>query len=209
MAIADKEGIAALSMRTLGEHLGVEAASLYNHVRNKADMLGGVVDLIMAEIDISHDASDWKGALRARAHSMHRVLLQHPWAAVLMEAHMGVGEAKLRVFEWMLDAMHRGGFSVELSYNACLAMDSYIYGFTLQEVSWPYEPEERAGAMDEIALQLHAARYPRIAEVMHFTTSRITIDYAREFDFGLELLLDGLDRLRLQGGTGARGAEGR
>src|ERR1700757_4558411 len=132
VAIADESGMAALSMRKLGEAVGVEAMSLYNHVTNKGDLLDGMIDVVFSEIDLPPGGADWKTAMRQRALSVRDVLSRHRWAIGLMESRTSPGPATLRHHDAVIGCLRRAGFSIELTAHAYALLDSYIYGFALQ-----------------------------------------------------------------------------
>src|SRR5881398_420612 len=143
VAFADEPGIASLSMRKLGEVLGVEAMSLYNHVANKDQLLDGMVDLVFGEIDLPAGRADWKTAMRERAQSARRALGRHRWAITLMSTRTSPGPATLRHHDAVIGSLRAGGFSVTLAAHAFSALDSYIYGFALQERDLPFDtPQE-------------------------------------------------------------------
>jgi AcrR family transcriptional regulator len=195
VALAVDSGIEALSMRKLGEAVGVEAMSLYTHVSSKEDLLNGMIDTVFAEIDLPSGDADWKAAMRDRAHSARRALSRHRWAIGLMESRVSPGPATLRHHDAVLACLRGAGFSVELAGHAYSVLDSYIYGFALQERGLPFEtPDETTQVAQAIMAQFPAGEYPHLAE---FTTERVMrpgYDYGKEFDFGLDLILDGLDR---------------
>jgi AcrR family transcriptional regulator len=196
--LADEKGIEALSMRTLATKLGVEAMSLYNHVANKEEILDGIVDVVVSEIDVPVGGSDWRTGMRRRAVSAHEVLLRHPWASGLIESRASTSPIRFRYANSVLGILRQAGFSVELAYQAFLTLDSYIYGFVLQEVSWPYGPEELPAVVDRLRPQIAAGEYPHVSEVMTFTLQKHTQSrrgYGAEFAFGLELILDGLEKM--------------
>ena len=201
--LADKGGVASLSMRRLGRELGVEAMSLYQHVANKDDLLDGIVEMVVGEIAIPPASADWKAAMRERAISVHEVLLRHPWASMLIESRMSLGPARLRYADAVLGALRRAGFGIDIAYNAFLAIDSYVYGFTLQEVNWPFEAEERADVIAAVRAQI-PAEYPYILEITEYIMQRKPAKgYKYEFELGLDLILDGFAKL-LAAQTGAR-----
>ncbi len=142
VAFADDNGIAALSMRRLGEALGVEAMSLYNHVENKDQLLDGMVDLVFGEIDLPAGGADWKTAMRERAESARQALRRHPWAIALMSTWTSPGPATLRHHDAVIGSLRAGGFSVPMAAHAFSALDSYIYGFALQEATLPLGDSE-------------------------------------------------------------------
>ncbi len=199
VALADTGGVAALTMRRLAEALGVEAMSLYHHVANKEDILDGMVDTVFAEFQLPADTG-WRTAMRERAFSAREVLRRHPWATPLLESRTTPGPATLRHHDTVLGVLRAGGFSVELAAHAFSALDSYIYGFALQEAALPFDtPEETAALAEEILRQLPADAYPHLAELTREHVLAPGYDYAEEFGFGLDLILDGLERAREDG----------
>ena len=193
VALADREGISSLSMRKLGEALGVEAMSLYNHVGSKSDLLDGMVDTVFGEIDLPSGDGDWKAAMRRRAISARQVLRRHPWAIGLMESRTSPGAATLRHHDAVLGCLRRAGFSVELTAHAYALLDSYIYGFALQEASLPFGTgEEAAQVAHQISAQFASGQYPYLTEIATEHVLRPGYDYGDEFVIGLDLILDGL-----------------
>src|SRR5438270_1645157 len=149
LALADEGGIEALTMRRLGQALGVEAMSLYNHVANKDDVLDGLVDAVFSEIDLPCDGGDWKTAMRRRAISAREVLGRHRWAIGLMESRANPGPATLRHHDSVLRCLREAGFSIAMAAHAYSALDSYIYGFALQQASLPFATGEQAAEVAE------------------------------------------------------------
>lgn len=196
VALADEAGLEALSMRKLGQRLGVEAMSLYNHVANKDDLLDGMVDVVFSEIDLPAREADWRAAMRLRAALVREALARHPWATGLMELRTKPGPASLRHHEAVLDCLRAAGFSTEDATHAYWLLDSYIYGFAIQEASLPFGTPEELAEMAEVVLpQVPAAQYPRLNEAAAAALES-GYDYTDEFEFGLDLILDGLERLR-------------
>jgi AcrR family transcriptional regulator len=195
VALADEQGIAALSMRKLGEALGVEAMSLYNHVANKSELLDGMVDLVFSEIDLPTGDTTWKSATRQRAASAREVLSRHRWAIGLMESRTSPGPATLRHHDTSIGILRGGGFSVELAAHALSVLDSYIYGFALQEASLPFETGEQTAELAQTILEgMPADAYPHLTELTLEHVLQPGYDYGDEFRFGLDLILDGLER---------------
>jgi AcrR family transcriptional regulator len=195
LRLADEEGIEALSMRKLAQVLGVKAMSLYNHVTNKDDLIDGIVDLVISEIELPDLTIDWKTAMRQRSRSAHTVLLRHPWATMPIVSRVNVGSAMLRYIDVTLGCLHAAGFSLEMADHACNAIDSHIYGFTLQELNFPFEPSEYAEAAKMGLPLIPAEQYPH----MNYLTHRVidgSYDGLHDFEFGLDLILNGLDQLR-------------
>ncbi len=195
IAFADLNGIGTLSMRKLGETLGVEAMSLYNHVTNKVDLLDGMIDLVFGEIDLPPDGTGWKAAMRLRAISAREALRRHPWAIGLMESRTSPGPATLRHHDAVIGTLRRAGFSVELAAHAFSVLDGYIYGFALQEASLPFHTAEESVEVAEMILgHLEPDEYPYLTELTVEHVLQPGYDYGDEYRFGLDLILDGLER---------------
>jgi AcrR family transcriptional regulator len=197
IGLADRGGIASLSMRRLGDKLGVEAMSLYNHVRNKEDLLDGMVDIVFSEIALPPSGVDWRGAMRQRATSLHQVLLRHPWANGLMESRTNPGPANLRHHDAVLGSLREAGFSVEMAAHAYSLLDGYIYGFTLTELTLPFrKPGEVAEVAANILEGFRSGEYPHLAEMAVDRAMKPGYSYGDEFEYGLDLILDGIKRAR-------------
>lgn len=195
VAIADRDGVAALSMRRLAQELGVEAMSLYHHVANKEEILDGIVDLVFAEIDLPSGEQGWKVGMRQRAISVRQVLRRHRWAIGMMESRSSPGPATVRHHDAVLGVLRRAGFSVEMAAHAFSALDSYIYGFAMQESTLPFEtPEQLAGVAETIFRDFPADRYPYFTEIAVEHALQPGYDYGEEYLYGLDLILDGLER---------------
>jgi AcrR family transcriptional regulator len=194
-ALADKEGIGALSMRKLAQELGVEAMSLYNHVANKNEVLDGMVDAVASEIAVPSVEDDWKTAIRTIATSAHETLLRHPWAGTLWMRQMP-GPARIRHFDAVLGSLRDAGFSKDLTYHAYHILQSYVLGYTLQVLAYrQLGMEEVADTAATFLEQLPADQYPHFAEhVMQHMEPRQ--DDVNAFELGLDLILDGLEGLR-------------
>jgi AcrR family transcriptional regulator len=200
VVLADRGGIESLTMRNLGEKLGVEAMSLYNHVANKDDILDGMVDVAFSEIDLPSAGSDWRAAMRQRAISAREMLIRHRWAVGLMESRSTAGPATLRHHDSVIGSLRDAGFSIEMAAHAYSAMDSYIYGFALQQVNLPPGARELApDAARAFLRQFRADEYPHLAEMVLEHAMKPGYDYSSEFEFGLDLILEGLERLRTPG----------
>jgi AcrR family transcriptional regulator len=193
--LADKSGIESLSMRKLAQELAVEAMSLYNHVRNKDDILNGMVDVVFSEIDMPSAAANWSMAMRQRAISARQALLRHPWAIGLMESRVQPGPATLRHHDAVLRSLRTAGFSVEMAAHAYSVLDSYIYGFTLNELTLPFESSDKvAEVAGNIMREFAAGEYPYLAEMAVEHAMKPGYNYGDEFEFGLDLIIDGLKR---------------
>jgi AcrR family transcriptional regulator len=195
LALADKDGIDALTMRNLGQKLGVEAMSLYNHVANKEEILDGLVDQVFGEIQFSCAHGNWKAAMRQRATSMLAALSRHRWAIGLMESRTSPLPTTLRHHESVLECLRQAGFSVEMAAHAYSALDSYIYGFALNQQSLPFDTGEQAAQLTgDILAQMQGPDFPRLAEIAREYVMKPGYSYAKEFGFGLDLVLDSLER---------------
>jgi AcrR family transcriptional regulator len=196
IAIADAEGNSALTMRSLAKKLGVKPMAIYHHVANKDEILDGIVDIVFAEIDLPLIDTDWRTAMRHRAVSARRVLAHHPWAIPLMESRANPGPNTLRHHDAVIGTLRRAGFSIEMTAHAYSLLDSYIYGFALQEsVSLPFDKEAAPEVAERILSQSPTGTYPHLAELALEHVLQPGYDYGQEFEYGLELILDGLDHV--------------
>jgi AcrR family transcriptional regulator len=193
--LADREGLGALTMRRLGAELGVEAMSLYKHVANKEAILDGVVELIVGQIEIPGAGADWKQAMRRRACSAREVLAGHSWAIGLLESRGSQGPATMRYLDAILGNLRAAGFALDDAVHALWLLDSYVYGHVIQETSLapavasPPGTETAAPVPEQAAM----ADYPHLAELAeHARRADYSVD--REFRYGLELILDALER---------------
>ncbi len=198
--LADEGGIAALSMRSLAQALGVEAMSLYNHVANKDDLLDGMVDLVAGQITLPEAGPDWKEQMRRRANSAYQVLLSHPWAALQFVSRMNVGPSMLRSIDAVHGCLREAGFSHAIADHARNVIDSHIYGFTLQELLFPLARSAYADAAREFLPKLPADRYPHMRALAEQVIAG-HYDGLHKFAFGLDLILNGLGRLRAKTGV--------
>jgi len=193
LALADEHGLEWLSMRKLGQALGVEAMALYYYVPSKEALVDGMIDLVFAEIEIPADG-DWKAAMRGRAVSVRAVLGRHRWANGLMESRSVPGPANLRHHDAVIGCLRFAGFSVALTAHAYSALDSYVYGFAMSEQALPFNsPEETAEVAQAILARFPVDEYPHLAELTFQHVLAPGYDYGKEFEFGLALLLDGLE----------------
>jgi AcrR family transcriptional regulator len=194
--LADEAGIDALSMRRLGQELGVEAMSLYNHVANKGDLLNGITDLVLGEIELP-PAGDWKEALRRHAISAHDVLFSHPWACTLALSPDRSSSVSVQRAEWMLRQLREGGFSPEVTYHAYHALDSHILGFTLWQLGHGIVDEKH---LEELAAEFFRTfppgEYPYLHEHAQQHFAGFGRGQAGAFELVLDLILDGLERQR-------------
>jgi AcrR family transcriptional regulator len=195
VALADGTGIGALTMRKLADRLHVEPMSLYHHVANKDAILDGMVDLVFREIELPSPHAPWKTAMRDRAAATRDALRRHPWATGLMESRATPGPATLRHHDAVIGCLRNAGFTIELTAHAFSAIDSYLYGFAMQELNLPFSTPEQTAEMAVAFLdQFPAEEYPHLAELTTRHVLRPGYDYGDEFEFGLDLILDGLER---------------
>ena len=196
VALADQGGLESLSMRKIAQELRVVPMALYKHVANKDEMLDGMVDIVFSEIELPSWEAGWRAAMRSRAISARRVLSRHPWATALMESRPRPGPANLRHHDSVMGGLRKAGFSVGMAVHGFNTVDSYIYGFALQETSLPFGTPEELAEVAEIMLQgLAEDEYPHLREVV--AESMVSgFQYANEFEFGLDLILDGIERVR-------------
>ncbi|TRW46050.1 TetR/AcrR family transcriptional regulator [Georgenia yuyongxinii] len=202
LALADAQGIGALTMRSLAQELGVKPMSLYHHVANKEAILDGIVDLVFAEIELPSPGGDWRTEIRRRAGSAREVLHRHPWAVALMESRSSPGPASLRHHDTMLGTLRAAGFSVEMTGHAYALLDAFVYGHAIQEAGLPFTgTDDAAEITSAIAAQFAGGDYPHMVE---FATERVLkpgYDFGDEFEFGLGVVLDALERLLPDGGA--------
>jgi AcrR family transcriptional regulator len=195
--LADEGGVPSLTMQAIGRRLGVQAMSLYRHVHNKDDILDGLVDLAFEEIELPVDRSDWHAAIRARSISERAMLRRHPWVITLLESRMAPGPANLRSHDETLAVLVGAGFSAAMATHAYNLLDSYVLGFALQEVNMPFEDAEGLAEMGvELLAQVPADVYPTFVRVAQELLAS-GFDYAAEFEFGLDFILDGIERMRV------------
>jgi AcrR family transcriptional regulator len=194
VGFADANGIGSLSMRKLGDSLGVEAMSLYNHVANKDEVLDGMVDVVFGEIELPPAEVGWKTAMRDRAISARAALTRHRWAIGLMESRTSPGPATLRHHDAVIGRLRDGGFSIAMAAHAMSAIDSYIYGFALQEATLPFETGEETAELAQMLLgKMQPDEYPHLTALTLEHVLQPGYDYGDEFEFGLDLILEGLE----------------
>lgn len=205
-AVADRAGIAGVSMRSVGRELGVEAMSLYHHIASKHALLDALGDWLMLQVERPPAGMPWREGIRARCHSLRAVMRDHPWGPTLVESRRSPGTALLGHLESVLECLHRGGFPVQLAAHAFSVLDAYVYGFVLTEQSLPFEP---GGDVDDLAaeLALPADAYPHMTALIEHAIVGRSYDYGDEFSYGLELVLDGLQARLAEAGAAAGGGE--
>jgi AcrR family transcriptional regulator len=200
LRIVDKAGVEALSMRRLAKRLGVEAMSLYKHVANRDEVLDGLLDLVITEIEMPPVGTPWRFGMRTRAMSARRVFLRHRWAAALFEARVMIpSPVRLRYSNAVLGLLFNDGFTASTANRAFLLIDSYLYGFIMQEVNQNIEPSEIPQIAERMTAPPSMAEYPYLVQaISHFMASNTPPEQRMdaEFEYGLELILDSLARLR-------------
>ncbi len=191
----DAHGIDALSMRKLAQELGVEAMSLYNHVPSKDEILGGIVDVVAAEIELPARDASWRVAIRDAAASAHAMFLRHRWAPRMWMRQGGLNDARTQFAELLLRALDEGGFSEETTYRAFHVLQSYILGYTLQELDFPYTRDEIQGMATDFLDEVAGDEFSHMRKhvMQHLDGS---VEGGSGFEFGLDLILDGLERVR-------------
>jgi AcrR family transcriptional regulator len=199
IAGADKGGLEALTMRTLAEMLGVAPMALYRHVANRNDLIDAMVDAIFLEVGVPSGGGDWKTSMRKRAVAVRDALTRHPWAIGLMEARRTPGPANLRHHDAVLGRLRAAGFDVPMAAHAYSLLDSYIYGFALTKINLPFEPATAGDVAEAMLEPFPVNEYPNLVEFLGEHVLKPGYDYGEEFEYGLELILDGLERARAQG----------
>jgi AcrR family transcriptional regulator len=186
-AVADEDGLDAITMRRVGQALGVEAMSLYNHVANKDEVLDGLVDLLVAEIEIPPAGTEWKEAIRRRSWSGRALVRRHRWAPQLLTRRRTVRLPMATFLDGVLTVLLDAGFSAQLAHTALHVLDSRVLGFTREL----FDPNEQV-PMDPAVLASLAPTHPGMTRIMEEATH----DDDEEFAFALDLILDGLERAR-------------
>ncbi|MPZ97545.1 MAG: TetR family transcriptional regulator [Propionibacteriales bacterium] len=195
VAVADAGGIGSLTIRSLAKELGVKPMSVYYHVANKDEILDGIIDLVFGEIELPSADGDWSAQLRRRAVSARRVLRRHRWAIGLMESRTSPGPATLRHHDAVIGTLRGAGFTVEMTAHAYALIDSYVYGFALQEAALPFDGTETvADVAESIMQQFPADEYPHLVEMATEYIVQPGYDFGDEFELGLGVILDALTR---------------
>ena len=195
ITVADAGGIGALTIRTLAQELGAKPMSVYHYVANKDEIIDGIVDLVYAEIDLPVPGGDWRTEMRRRANSARRVLANHPWATPLLQSRLNPGPATLRHHNAFIATLRAAGFSVELTAHAFALIDSYVFGFALSENALPiHGPDSVADTAASMMHFFDAEAYPALLEFTMEHIMRPDYDFGEEFEYGLDLILDGLAR---------------
>jgi AcrR family transcriptional regulator len=197
LKLADQGGLESLSMRKLGQELGVEAMAVYYHFANKDEVLDGIVDLVFGEIDLPIAGADWKTAMRQRAISLRDVLARHRWAIGMMESRRNPGPANLRHHDAVIGNLRAAGFDMEMVAHAYSLLDGYIYGFALTKMNLPFDSGDDVAELAQDMLEPFPPReYPNLADFITDHAMKPGYDFGDEFEYGLDVILDGLERVR-------------
>ncbi len=195
--LADDEGIEALTMRKLAQALGVEAMSLYHHVANKDGLLDAMVDFVFTEVSLPSEGGAWKAEIRGRCTSLREVLLRHPWAVGRLDSRRSPGMATLQHHDAVIGCLRAGGFTVRKAAHAFATLDAFVFGFVIQELALPMEPgEDTSELAAEILASVPMGSLPHLAEMAAEYVALPDYEFANEFEPGLDLILDALDRTR-------------
>jgi AcrR family transcriptional regulator len=195
--LADRGGLESLSMRKLGQELGVEAMALYHHLANKNDLVDAMVDAVFREVGLPSSGPDWRTAMRQRAISLRDALARHRWAIGLMESRRNPGPAGLAHHDAVIGCLRAGGLDMAMTAHAYSLLDSYIYGFALTKMNLPFETTEEVAEVAQTMLApFQADAYPNLVAFITEHAMQPGYDYGDEFEYGLDLILDGLERVR-------------
>jgi AcrR family transcriptional regulator len=195
VANADAGGLEALSMRTLAEMLDVAPMALYRHVANKDDLIDAMVDVVFSEIGVPSGGGDWQTAMRQRAIAVRDALARHRWAIGLMESRRSPGPANLRHHDAVLGRLRAAGFSIEMAAHAYSLLDGYIYGFALTKMNLPFASGREVADVAQSMLQpFPVNEYPNLVEFITEHAMKPGYDYGDEFEYGLDVILEGLER---------------
>jgi AcrR family transcriptional regulator len=192
VTIAGESGIGSLTIRSLAQHLGVKPMSLYHYVANKDEILDGIVDLVFSEIELPSLEGAWRPELHQWAHSARRVLTRNSWAIALLESRATPGPATLRHHDQIIGVLRGAGFSVPMTAHAYALLDSYVYGFALQEAALPFDRETVAPVAESIMRLFSGGAYPHLVELAAEHVLQPGYDFSDEFEFGLDVILNGL-----------------
>ena len=185
-----------MTIRSLAKELGVKPMSVYHHVANKEEILDGIVDIVFSEIEMPTVGGDWRAEVTRRAHSARRVLRLHPWAIPLLESRTSPGPATLAHHDAMLGTLRAGGFSVEMTAHAYALLDAFVYGFASRRPRCPSRARTDVAEVAEPIMELMSGgEYPHLVDMATSYYVQPGYDFGNEFEFGLNLILDGLTRL--------------
>ena len=196
LELVDAHGLEALSMRKLGQALGFEAMSLYHYVASKDDVVDGILDLVLAESELPRVDDDWEAAIRQSAISVHAAMRRHPWACNALAAPVRILDARLRYMESLLALLRGAGFSAETTYHAYHVLDGHIFGFSLWETAHAFSEEGAAHLVAEFKREIARDDYPNLREHAEQHFAEGPHHDVSAFEFGLDLILDGLRKIR-------------
>ncbi|MDQ1711649.1 MAG: hypothetical protein QOE45_1099 [Frankiaceae bacterium] len=195
VAVADAGGLAGLTIRSLAQELGVKPMAVYHYVANKGEILDGIVDIVFGEIELPVPGGEWRAEIQRRAVSARQVLRRHPWAIGLLESRTTPGSATLHHHDTIIGTLRGAGFSVEMTAHAYALLDSYVYGFALQEASLPFDgPDTVADVAEPMMQGFPAGEYPHLVELATEYVLKPGYDFGNEFEFGLGVILDALSK---------------
>jgi AcrR family transcriptional regulator len=207
LTLADKGGLESVTMRQVANDLGVKAMSLYKHVSHKSDLLDGIAELVATQMNLPSPELGWKQALRERAHSERKILSGHTWAVNLFESRTGRGATRLRHQNHMIGILRQAGFSLELAFNALITQTSYVYGFVVLELAWSTQSQDRSKNFEKPEVVVSEEEHPYVFEMINFVIEKrkrnisnethSTNRHSADFDFGLNLIIDGLEKKRI------------
>lgn len=200
LSVADSGGLGSLTIRSLAKELGAKPMSVYYHVDNKDEILAALVDIVFSEIELPVPGGNWRWEMRKRAASAREVLARHRWAIGLLESRTDPGPANLRHHDTVIATLRGAGFSAELTAHAYALIDSYVYGFALQEAALPFQGRDSVGDVAEsIMKRMAEGQYPHLVDMATSYYLQPGYDFGDEFGFGLDLILDGIERLLASG----------
>jgi AcrR family transcriptional regulator len=200
LSVADSGGLGSLTIRSLAKELGAKPMSVYYHVANKDEILAAIVEVVFGEIQLPLPGGDWRPEMRKRASSARDVLARHRWAIGLLESRTDPGPANLRHHDTVIATLQAAGFSAELTAHAYALIDSYVYGFALQEAALPFQGPDSVGVVAEsIMKRMAEGEYPHLVQMATSYYLQPGYDFGDEFGVGLELILDGIERLLASG----------
>jgi AcrR family transcriptional regulator len=194
MSLADASGIESLTMRRLGDALGVGPMALYRHVANKEDLIDAMVDVVFSEIGLPSTGGDWRAAMRERAIAVRQALLRHRWATGLLESRTNPGPANLQHHDAVIGCLRAAGFDIAMAAHAYSLLDSYIYGFAATQKNLPFTPADVGEMAQSMLRPFPAGAYPHLTEMLADHVMQPGYDYGDEFEYGLDVILDGLER---------------
>lgn len=198
VALADETGVDALTIRKLSTSLDVKPMTIYHYVQNKEAIIDGMVDMVFSEIDLPQMDINWKNAIRQRSASAREVLARHPWAIMLMDSRRTPGMATLRQYDAVIGCLREGGLSVKMTAHAYAVIDAFIYGFVIQEASLPATSGNEMAELAESIMETTAmSEYPYLMEFTNQHVLQPDYDFGNEFEFGLNLILEGLENVSI------------